>query len=76
MTVSGVHDQRHQRAGDQNLHRRRTNLSTAVDCGETETAPEETTHRSVEGEGVQQLQVAAASHLLSGSEALLTPSFL
>lgn len=28
----GVHDQRHQRAGDQNLHRRRTDLSTAVNC--------------------------------------------
>lgn len=61
VTVSGVDDQRHQRAGDQNLHRCRTNLSTAPHRRETEAAAQETTHRSAEGEGIQQLQVALQS---------------
>lgn len=61
VTVSGIDDQRHQRAGDQNLHRCRENLSTALNRWETETATQETTHWSVKGEGVQQLQVGCGS---------------
>ena len=54
----GVYDQRHQRKGDQDLHRRGEDLSPPVDRGKTETVAEEASHRSTERERVQQLQVA------------------